>query len=50
VEKVLKAAGVDRGAMSLMLLTVVLWAFSWVAMKHLASLIGPSLLLSCCWP
>ena len=37
----MKAVGVDRGAMSLMLLTVVLWAFSWVAMKHLASLIGP---------
>lgn len=37
----MKAGGVDKGAMSLMMLTVVLWAFSWIEMKHLSPLIGP---------
>ncbi len=36
----MKAGEVDRGAMSLMMLTVVLWAFSWIVMKHLSTLIG----------
>lgn len=31
----------DRGAMLLMGLTVTLWGFSWIIMKHLSSFIGP---------
>lgn len=37
----MKAGDTDRGALVLMFLTVVLWAFSWIAMKTLATLIGP---------
>ncbi|WP_237173962.1 DMT family transporter [Paracandidimonas lactea] len=37
----LNAGQAERGALSLMVLTVVLWAFSWIAMKSLATLIGP---------
>lgn len=31
----------DRGALFLMGITVVLWGFSWIVMKHLSSFIGP---------
>jgi drug/metabolite transporter (DMT)-like permease len=31
----------DRGALLLMGLTVTLWGFSWIIMKHLSSFIGP---------
>jgi drug/metabolite transporter (DMT)-like permease len=31
----------DRGALLLMGLTVTLWGFSWIVMKHLSSFIGP---------
>ncbi|PLC54036.1 EamA family transporter [Pollutimonas nitritireducens] len=31
----------DRGALFLMGITVVLWGFSWIVMKHLSALIGP---------
>ncbi|TEA79556.1 DMT family transporter [Allopusillimonas ginsengisoli] len=36
----MKAGEIDRGAMLLMMLTVVLWAFSWIEMKRLSTLIG----------
>ncbi|MFW7343797.1 DMT family transporter [Pollutimonas sp. H1-120] len=37
----LKSNPSDRGAMLLMGLTVTLWGFSWIIMKHLSSFIGP---------
>lgn len=37
----MKAQPTDRAALFLMCITVVLWGFSWIAMKHLADLIGP---------
>lgn len=37
----MKANQTDRGALFLMCVTVVLWGFSWIVMKHLSSFIGP---------
>src|SRR3546814_7694130 len=37
----LKSNPSNRGAMLLMALTVTLWGFSWIIMKHLSSFIGP---------
>jgi drug/metabolite transporter (DMT)-like permease len=37
----LKSSQADRGALILMAITVTLWGFSWIVMKHLAALIGP---------
>lgn len=37
----MKANQTDRGALFLMGITVVLWGFSWIVMKHLSSFIGP---------
>lgn len=41
VEFMLKASQTDHGALVLMGITVTLWGFSWIVMKHLATLIGP---------
>lgn len=41
VEPFLNANQTDRGALFLMGITVVLWGFSWIVMKHLSSFIGP---------
>lgn len=40
-ELFLKAKQTDRGALFLMSVTVVLWGFSWIVMKHLSNFIGP---------
>lgn len=37
----LKSSQADHGALILMAITVTLWGFSWIVMKHLAALIGP---------
>ncbi|HWL30134.1 MAG TPA: DMT family transporter [Burkholderiaceae bacterium] len=37
----LKSSQTDHGALILMAITVTLWGFSWIVMKHLATLIGP---------
>lgn len=37
----MKASQADRGALFLMGITVVLWGFSWIVMKHLSGFIGP---------
>lgn len=37
----MKSNQVDHGALLLMALTVTLWGFSWIAMKHLSAFIGP---------
>ncbi len=37
----MKASQADRGALFLMGITVVLWGFSWIVMKHLSAFIGP---------
>ena len=37
----MKTSQTDRGALFLMIFTVVLWGFSWIVMKHLSSFIGP---------
>ncbi len=37
----MKSSQSDRGALLLMALTVTLWGFSWIIMKHLSSFIGP---------
>lgn len=37
----MKASQADRNALFLMGITVVLWGFSWIVMKHLSGLIGP---------
>lgn len=37
----MKASQADRGALFLMGVTVVLWGFSWIVMKHLSGFIGP---------
>ncbi|NGM87434.1 EamA family transporter [Parapusillimonas sp. SGNA-6] len=37
----LKSSQADHGALILMAITVTLWGFSWIVMKHLAPLIGP---------
>ncbi|WP_412034117.1 DMT family transporter [Pollutimonas sp. M17] len=37
----MKPSQSDRGALMLMALTVTLWGFSWIIMKHLSSFIGP---------
>ncbi|MDS1140978.1 DMT family transporter [Pusillimonas sp. SM2304] len=37
----MKSNQTDHGALLLMALTVTLWGFSWIAMKHLSVFIGP---------
>lgn len=37
----MKSSQADRGALFLMGITVVLWGFSWIVMKHLSAFIGP---------
>ncbi len=41
LEQMLKSKQADHGALMLMALTVTLWGFSWIVMKHLAVFIGP---------
>lgn len=37
----MKSSQTDRGALALMAVTVTLWGFSWIVMKHLTTDIGP---------